>query len=108
MGDQPFPASGLDRRDVGEGFDLGQGFVALRPGPDDRRVRLLFATEKGRRLAGELTAAQAASIDRALGGAGPAASVAAARFLTGLVSAADRELIAAREQRADSARPRRD
>ncbi len=29
VGDQPFPASGLDRRDVGEGFDLGQGFVAL-------------------------------------------------------------------------------
>ena len=43
-----------------------EDFIVQRPGPQDRRERLLYSTERGRELAGRLTDLQALRIRHAL------------------------------------------
>jgi DNA-binding MarR family transcriptional regulator len=50
-----------------------QGFVAQRPGPHDRRQRLLELTPEGRALEGEVSAPQRARVSEAYRQAGAAA-----------------------------------
>lgn len=69
---------------------VDQGFMLQRAGAADRRVRLLYPTAKGSALAEKLASLQTARIARALAEAGPDAERAARRFLTGMISAADR------------------
>lgn len=45
---------------------IDDGYIEQRPGPVDRRERLLYATEKGERLASDLSARQHARLMRAL------------------------------------------
>jgi DNA-binding MarR family transcriptional regulator len=45
---------------------VDDGYIEQRPGPVDRRERLLYATDKGERLASDLSARQHARINRAL------------------------------------------
>jgi DNA-binding MarR family transcriptional regulator len=70
-----------------------QGFIAPRAGTRDRRQRLLHVTERGHRLAAELTALQAARIERALRDAGPDAAAVATAFLQAMVEPGDRVLV---------------
>ena len=57
------------------------GFVEQLPGAEDRRQRRLFPTQEGRDLALELSRAQAARIEAALGAAGPDETDPVANFL---------------------------
>ena len=45
---------------------IGQGYIAQRTGTSDRRQRLLYCTEAGARLAGELSRVQIRRVARAL------------------------------------------
>lgn len=45
---------------------IDEGYIEQRPGPIDRRERLLYATEKGEQLASELSARQHVRLTRAL------------------------------------------
>jgi DNA-binding MarR family transcriptional regulator len=73
---------------------LGQliedGFIVQRPGPRDRRQRLLALTERGRALEARVTARQAARIARACAEAGPGAAEGFERVLLGLIEVSDR------------------
>lgn len=73
---------------------LGQlvldGFIIQRPGPRDRRQRLLELTGKGMALERRLTGRQAEAIARACAGAGPEAVEGFRQVLLGLVQDSDR------------------
>ncbi|SHJ15159.1 MarR family winged helix-turn-helix transcriptional regulator [Aureimonas altamirensis] len=58
-----------------------EGFIAILPGDDDRRQRLLFPTARGRELTLELSRAQARRIDLAMAGTGQRHSDSIHRFL---------------------------
>jgi len=69
---------------------IDQGFIMQRAGNDDRRVRRLFVTAKGSRLADKLTALQVKRIESALMEAGKGANDAARRFLFAMIAESDR------------------
>ncbi|SEH66862.1 DNA-binding transcriptional regulator, MarR family [Magnetospirillum fulvum] len=67
-----------------------EGFIIQRPGPRDRRQRLLELTGKGVALERRLTGRQTESIARACAGAGPQAVEGFRQVLLGLVQDSDR------------------
>lgn len=69
---------------------IDKGFIMQRAGNDDRRVRRLFVTAKGGRLADKLTALQINRIETALRVAGPEAHEFARRFLFAMIAESDR------------------
>jgi DNA-binding MarR family transcriptional regulator len=73
-------------RDLVEG-----GFVEQQAGQEDRRQRLLYLTERGRALAGELAGMQSRRIARALAASDPEGRDRIAHFLEGLI---DRDRLA--------------
>ena len=74
---------------------LDEGFVDARPGLDDRRQRLLFATVKGRRLALDLARLQSRRFARALGALPGEARAGAAGFLLAMIEPEERGRVAA-------------
>ena len=77
---------------------LGQlvrdGFISQRQGTRDRRLRLLFLTDKGAALERQLTAAQRARIARAYRDAGAQAVEGYRKVLLGLIDEPDRRALA--------------
>lgn len=69
---------------------IDQGFILQRAGADDRRVRRLFVTAKGSRLAEKLTSLQVKRIESALSEAGKGTNDAARRFLFAMIAESDR------------------
>lgn len=67
---------------------IDTGFIDQRPGPDDRRERLLHATEAGKQLSFRLSMLQSRQIEAALAGLGPEGAEDVRRFLT-LLAATD-------------------
>jgi DNA-binding MarR family transcriptional regulator len=82
---------------------VDSGFIEQRPGPEDRRQRLLFATDAGRLLAESLSQPQAARIQKALERLGPEARETVTEFLFGMIDAEERPK-AARLARKDADR----
>lgn len=74
---------------------IGEGFIAQKAGPEDRRERLLYVTQKGQRLAERLTLLQVSRIEEALKSAGAEAEDATRRFLLAMISEADRPQVEA-------------
>lgn len=72
---------------------LDTGYLEQRPGPVDRRQRLLFPTDAGRRLALRLAALQSDHIRKALDALGPDGAPTAQRFLALLVNDDDRDAV---------------
>ena len=70
------------------------GFIEQRPGAEDRRQRLLFLTEAGAALAGELLNLQKARVGRAMATVEPREQAAVERFLLALVDGEERGEIA--------------
>lgn len=66
---------------------IDSGHVAQRPGPQDRRQRLLFTTDKGRMLAARLCEPQSHRIRAALQQLEPGARQTIADFLFAMVDA---------------------
>lgn len=64
---------------------VDEGYIDQRPGPVDRRERLLTATDRGRRLAVDLAGRQSARIQAALAGEGPEVREAVRRFLDRMI-----------------------
>jgi DNA-binding MarR family transcriptional regulator len=64
---------------------LDDGYVEQRPGPSDRRQRLLYVTEKGEKLALDLAARQSLRIERALAGMDASDRRAVRRFLRRMI-----------------------
>lgn len=69
------------------------GHIEQRPGPIDRRERLLYATEAGRRLALRLASLQSRRIEAAAAALGPEGTEAARRFLALLVNDDERPAV---------------
>lgn len=67
---------------------IDTGFIDQRPGPDDRRERLLHATDAGKQLSFRLSMLQSRQIEAALAGLGPEGAEDVRRFLT-LLAATD-------------------
>lgn len=79
------------------------GFVEQRPGPQDRRQRLLFATAAGESLARRLSEPQAARIEAALAELPADARETVAEFLFAMIDEAEQpkaERLVRREPRA--------
>lgn len=70
---------------------LDEGYIEQRPGPVDRRERLLFMTDRGRDLAARLAESQAARIDKALKAISPEKRDTICRFLTEMVDESERQ-----------------
>jgi DNA-binding MarR family transcriptional regulator len=66
-----------------------QGFIDQRPGPHDRRQRLLALTAQGRALEREVSAPQRARVAKAYRQAGAAAVEGFRRVLLGIIADAD-------------------
>lgn len=64
---------------------ISQGYVRQESGPNDRRERLLFVTNKGTRLVERLAELQIARIEKSLKAAGVDGSDAVARFLDAMI-----------------------
>lgn len=62
-----------------------KGYVRQEAGPNDRRERLLFVTDKGADLVERLAALQIARIEKGLNAAGVDGSGAVARFLEAMI-----------------------
>ena len=75
-----------------------------KEGANDRRQRLLYVTPKGEALAMKLAGLQTARIARALSELGPHAHEAAARFLTAMINADQRNSVLRFIARADRTR----
>jgi DNA-binding MarR family transcriptional regulator len=73
---------------------LDLGFIEQRPGPQDRRQRLLYATDAGRALAARLLDPQVKRIRRALAALSPAEVAGAEQFLRLIIDAAERDKVA--------------
>jgi DNA-binding MarR family transcriptional regulator len=73
---------------------LDLGFIEQRPGEQDRRQRLLYATDAGRALATRLLDPQVHRIGRALAALSPTEAAGAEEFLRLIVDAAEREKVA--------------
>lgn len=74
-------------------------FVEARAGVADRRQRLLFPTERGRRLALQLAQLQSARFERALADLGPGAQQQAVAFLLAMIEPEERERVVALTRR---------
>jgi DNA-binding MarR family transcriptional regulator len=74
---------------------VDEGFILQQAGAMDRRERLLYPTAKGSSLAEKLASMQIARIAEALAMAGPEGERATHRFLTGMISPADRARVEA-------------
>jgi DNA-binding MarR family transcriptional regulator len=74
---------------------IDQGFIMQRAGNDDRRVRRLFVTAKGGRLADKLTTVQMNQIEAAFELAGPDAQELVRRFLFAMIAESDRARVEA-------------
>ncbi|HEY4774184.1 MAG TPA: MarR family transcriptional regulator [Xanthobacteraceae bacterium] len=85
---------------------IDQGYVVQKEGAQDRRQRLLYVTEKGRRLAMQLADLQTARIARALAELGPGGHEAARRFLAAMIEPAARDGVLRFIERANHARRR--
>lgn len=70
---------------------IDTGFIDQRPGPADRRQRLLYATETGQALDYRLSMLQSRQIETALAQMGPEGHALAVRFLTGLAATESRD-----------------
>lgn len=66
---------------------VDDGYIEQRPGPVDRRERLLHATEKGERLASELSARQHVRLTRALATLPPGSRATVRDFLSNMIDA---------------------
>ena len=75
---------------------LETGFIEVRPGPVDRRQRLLFPTAKGRKLALDLARLQSKRFARVFESLPPGAYDEAVRFLLEMIDPSDRDAIAER------------
>ena len=64
---------------------LERSYVTTRPGADDRRRRLLFATERGDALVREIAGVQSARFERVFADLGGEARSKAAAFLAAMV-----------------------
>ncbi|SFM87795.1 DNA-binding transcriptional regulator, MarR family [Pleomorphomonas diazotrophica] len=64
---------------------VDDGYIEQRPGPVDRRERLLYASEKGERLATDLSARQNARIARALTPLPPGGRAVVRDFLSNMI-----------------------
>ena len=70
------------------------GFIEQRPGPVDRRQRLLYPTESGRALAARLRDPQIKRIAAALEELSPSERAGAERFLRLMINASERDKVA--------------
>lgn len=66
---------------------IDSGFIVQRPGPQDRRQRRLYTTEKGAALARRLAEPQSRRIANALQALGPDDRETVARFLFAMIDA---------------------
>lgn len=66
---------------------IDDGYIEQRPGPVDRRERLLFASEKGQRLAVDLSVRQHERLKRALATLPPGSRATVRDFLGNMVDA---------------------
>jgi DNA-binding MarR family transcriptional regulator len=73
---------------------VDNGFVEQRPGPVDRRQRLLYPTPSGRALALRLIDLQARRIGAALAALSPAERAGAEKFLRTIIDAGERDKVA--------------
>ena len=72
---------------------LDQNYVEQRAGVSDRRQRLLYPTNEGRRLARDLARLQTERFTQALSTLGPDARPAAIAFLLGMIDPQEREKV---------------
>lgn len=72
---------------------LDEDIITQRAGSQDRRERLLYATEKGAELAARLAAMQSQRIENALQKAGPEAEQTVKRFLFNMIKRADQKAV---------------
>ena len=72
---------------------IKKGFIVQKPGKEDKRQRLLYATSKGSRLAEKLAELQMHRIEQALKAAGPGANEATRKFLFAMVGVKDRRQV---------------
>ena len=72
---------------------IDTGFIEQRPGPVDRRQRLLFPTESGRALALRLLEPQIERVREAVAALPRAQRDAARRFLQGMVNTHERDKV---------------
>jgi DNA-binding MarR family transcriptional regulator len=70
---------------------IDTGHIEQRPGPLDRRQRLLFATEKGRSLALRLIDLQVRRVREAIAGMSSAERAGAEEFLRAMIDPAERD-----------------
>jgi DNA-binding MarR family transcriptional regulator len=75
---------------------LETGYIEVRPGPTDRRQRLLYATMKGRKLALDLARLQSKRFARVFEALPPGAYDQAVQFLLEMIEPKEREEIANR------------
>jgi DNA-binding MarR family transcriptional regulator len=75
---------------------LETGYIEVRPGPLDRRQRLLFPTAKGRKLALDLARLQSKRFARVFETLPPGAYDQAVQFLLEMIDSKDRGVIAER------------
>ncbi|ODT74185.1 MAG: MarR family transcriptional regulator [Pelagibacterium sp. SCN 64-44] len=69
---------------------IDNGYVEQRTGDNDRRQRLLYASDKGRQFFASLSANQATRIDAALAALPPQGGAMVRQFLVGMVEPEDR------------------
>lgn len=72
---------------------IDNDYIEQRTGDTDRRQRLLFATEKGRRLFDVLSATQTSRIEAAIATLPPDGKRTVLKFFVGMVEAQDRALL---------------
>jgi DNA-binding MarR family transcriptional regulator len=73
---------------------IDAGFIEQRPGPRDRRQRLLYTTASGAALAEKLLEMQARRIRTALSALSPEQRAGARDFLRGMIDGAERDKVA--------------
>jgi DNA-binding MarR family transcriptional regulator len=73
---------------------IDSGFIEQRPGPQDRRQRLLYPTAAGRALTTRLLDLQMARVAGALKSLSPTEAAGAERFLRQMVDESEREKVA--------------
>jgi len=86
---------------------VDEGYVLQKEGAQDRRQRLLYATQKGEALSLKLAQLQTVRITRAFNEIGPGAHEAARRFLTAMIDADNREGVLRLIARAERAKTNR-
>jgi DNA-binding MarR family transcriptional regulator len=74
---------------------IAKSFIEARAGASDRRRRQLYATAEGERLARELAQLQTRRFSGAMERLGPGGKEQAAKFLTAMIDASERERVIA-------------